>query len=265
MSNRKNKPLLTARQLVMKMRDEKGITFKYTTEDRAEAYIKDVNNYLRTAAYRQNYQKHTKGSDKGKYIDLDFAYLQELSTIDMHFRFTISKMCLDTEHAMKVNLLTSIEKDSTTDGYDIVASFLGKNPNILKGLMIRSTAPFTGELLQKYFTLQSVYNPVKQKNENQITAYNDCPAWVLVELLTFGEFCNFYEDYYLSRNAQMIPKAVINLVRSLRNGTAHNNCILANLSQKTSGIPSCISQMAAQIPGIGSTQRKKTLRNTPYA
>lgn len=245
------------------MRDEKGITFKYTTEDEAKAYLTNINNYLRTFAYCQNYQKHTKGPDKGKYIDLDFAYLQELSTIDMHFRFIVSKMCLDIEHAMKVNILADIETDTTTDGYDIVASFLEKNTTVLKSLMTRRTAPFIRKLFQKYFTLQCVYNPVKHKNENQITIYNDCPACVLVEFLTFGEFVNFYEYYYSNRNKQIIPKAVINLVKRLRNETVHNNCILANLKQKTSHVPSCINQMVAQIPGITKIQRKKRLGTHP--
>lgn len=52
------------------MQDEKGITFKYTSEEKAKTYLMDINNYLRTAAYRQNYQKHTCGKNKGKYIKL---------------------------------------------------------------------------------------------------------------------------------------------------------------------------------------------------
>ncbi len=108
MNNRSRKPKKTAHELIMKMRDEKGITFRYTSEQDAETYLDDINNFLRTASYRQNYQKYLNGENKGKYIDLDFAYLQELSTIDMHFRFIISKMCLDIEHALKVTLVKDI-------------------------------------------------------------------------------------------------------------------------------------------------------------
>ncbi|MFQ9877386.1 MAG: hypothetical protein ACLRW4_02630 [Ruminococcus sp.] len=50
MSNKINKPMMTSESLVAKMRDEKGITFKYVTEEKAEAYLTDINNYLRTAA-----------------------------------------------------------------------------------------------------------------------------------------------------------------------------------------------------------------------
>ena len=57
MSNKINKPKKTAAMLVQKMKDELGITFKYADEAEAQVYLSDVNNYLRTASYRKNYQK----------------------------------------------------------------------------------------------------------------------------------------------------------------------------------------------------------------
>lgn len=167
MSNRINKPKQTAAQLIAKMKN-KGITFKYITEEEAAEYLTDKNNYLRTAAYRKNYQKHNKGLNIGKYIDLDFSYLQELSTIDMHFRFLISKMCLDIEHDLKVRMLKDIETNSTTDGYDIVNSFLHQNHYIIGKLEATSTSPFTSDLIQKYFTIQKKYNLKKRKSNRCI-------------------------------------------------------------------------------------------------
>ena len=55
MSNKTDKPKQTAPQLIAKMKS-KGITFKYTTEEKAAEYLTDKNNYLRTAAYRKNFQ-----------------------------------------------------------------------------------------------------------------------------------------------------------------------------------------------------------------
>ena len=211
------------------MKIQKGINFKYTSEADAENYLTDVNNYLRTAAYRKNYQKHTKGINNGKYICLDFAFLQELSTIDMHFRFIVSKMCLDIEHDLKVKMLKDIENDSSTDGYDIVKHFLDQNAYIIVKLEANSASPFTSDLIYKYFSIQRIYNAAKQKKENKIVSYDDCPAWVLLEMLTFGDFIKFYEFYYSYRNFPKLSTPVINLVKSLRNGAAHNNCILADL------------------------------------
>lgn len=261
MSNRINKPKQTAAQLITKMKN-KGITFKYITEEEAAEYLTDKNNYLRTAAYRKNYQKHNKGLNIGKYIDLDFSYLQELSTIDMHFRFLISKMCLDIEHDLKVRMLKDIETDSTTDGYDIVNSFLHQNHYIIGKLEATSTSPFTSDLIQKYFTIQKKYNLKKRKKENQIAAYNDCPIWVLFEMLTFGDFIKLYNFYYSTRDNK-ISCSIINLVKSLRNGTAHNNCILYNLAHGTSYAPSEISRAIAMIPSINKSQRQKKLSCRP--
>ena len=132
MSNKINKPMMTSESLVAKMRDEKGITFKYVTEEKAEAYLTDINNYLRTAAYRQNYSKYTRGVNTGKYINLDFTYLQEMSIVDMHFRFLINRMCLDIEQALKVKLVKDVSNDANADAYKIVENFLSKIYNIIK-------------------------------------------------------------------------------------------------------------------------------------
>ena len=145
----------------------KGVTFKYSTEEKAAEYLTDKNNYLRTAAYRKNYQKYNNGSNIRKYIDLDLSYLQDLSTIDMHFRFLVSKMCLDIEHDLKVRMLKDIETDPTTDGYDIVNVFLSHNNYIIGKLEATSASPFISDLIHKYFTVQRVYNSQKEKKKTR--------------------------------------------------------------------------------------------------
>lgn len=262
MSNKSDKPKQTAPQLIAKMKS-KGITFRYITEEKAAEYLTDKNNYLRTAAYRKNYQKYNNGPNIGKYINLDFSYLQEFSTIDMHFRFLISKMCLDIEHDLKVQMLKDIETDATTDGYDIVNAFLTQNNYIISKLEATSASPFTSDLIHKYFTVQRTYNHQKGKKENKIITYNDCPAWVLLEMLTFGDFIKFYEFYYSTRSYTKISSSVINLVKSLRNGAAHNNCILADLAHGTSHAPAEISQSIAKISSISTKQRQKKLSCRP--
>ena len=110
MSNIETKPVLTSAQLIQKIKDEKGISFCIVSEKQAEKYLFNVNNFLRTASYRKNYQKYQKGYNTGKYIDLDFAYLKELSTIDMHFRMEVIHLCIDIEHDLKVKILQEVEK-----------------------------------------------------------------------------------------------------------------------------------------------------------
>lgn len=263
MKNKYSKPKQTAQQLISKMCDEKGISFHYTSKAEAEYYLENINNYLRTASYRKNYQTYQNGSNRNKYISLDFSYLQELSTLDMHLRFIISKMCLDIEHDLKVKTLKDIEKDPSTDGYDVVRDFLDQNTYIIGKLEANSVSPFTSDLVHKYFTIHQIRNTTRQKFENKIVAYDDCPAWVLLELLTFGDFIRFYEFYYTSRSFTKLPTPIINLVKSLRNAVAHNNCILADLAHGTSRAPSQISQEIAKITSINSNQRKKKLSCRP--
>ena len=146
MNLKSNKPKQTAKQLIQKMKEDKGIQFKYISAEDAESYLDNHNNYLRTTSYRKNYPKHTKGIHRGKYIGLDFSYLKELSIIDMHFRFLLFKMCSDLEHSLKVQMLKDIEYDNSTDGYDIVVSFLSQHSYIINKLEKTINSPFTKDL-----------------------------------------------------------------------------------------------------------------------
>lgn len=262
MSNRGEKPKKTASALVHKMRDELGITFCYTSESEAKAYLTDVNNYMRVAAYRKNYQKAIRGANTGKYVHLDFAYLQELAVIDMHFRFLVMQMCSDIEHALKVQLVADVEQNDATDGYDIVADFLQQNPVIVRKIESTVASPFTTDLVHKYFPTQTVFNPQKQKNETRIISCSDCPVWVLAELLTFGDFLYFYEFYYAS---PQITRALNNMVKSLRNAAAHNNCILADLNRSGVRPPRELTAAVAGIPEINVHMRKARLSSRPTA
>ena len=258
MGNKDDKPKLMSYELVNKMKNEKGIRFEIVSEDYAAFYLENINNYMRTTAYRKNYQQYLNGKNKGKYIDLDFAYLKELSTIDMHFRFLVTKMCLDIEHALKVQILKDIENNGTTDGYDIVKDFLELNTYIIKKLEATNSSPFTSNLIHKYFTLSK-----NSKGKNTITGYDDCPIWVLLELLTFGDFIKFYDYYHSLGNFVRISKPVINLVKNIRNGAAHNNCILTDLSPNSSKPPAEIKEVVSKINAINQNQRKKKLSSRP--
>ena len=61
MDNRVEKPKKGMNQLVSEMKDSRGISFNYFNESDAVNYLTNVNNYLRTAAYRKNYLKYKNG------------------------------------------------------------------------------------------------------------------------------------------------------------------------------------------------------------
>ncbi len=256
-SNRNDKPKLTAVNLVKKLEEEKGIAFIEMDKAEAITHLLKSNNYLRTASYRINYAKNKEG----KYVNLDYAYLVELSKIDMYLRSYLLKMSIDFEHALKVDLLAKIEANDNENGYDIVDEFLDKYPFVKQNLAKKSTAVFTGDLINKYFILNK-----KDDYIFEIVAC-DCPIWVLVEIITFGELIKLYNFYY-ERNphkeAKRLPSNILNIVLSLRNACAHNNCILRDLHEgdKTYSPPTISKFVAKNIP-VGKAQRNRKLSSRP--
>ena len=79
------KLLKTSDELISHMKI-KGIKFDIVKEEEAKIFLQNNNYYMKLASYRANYDKR---KSNGEYINLDFAYLRELSTIDMHLRYLI--------------------------------------------------------------------------------------------------------------------------------------------------------------------------------
>ena len=82
------KALLTAQELVAHMK-KKGIGFTIVNEENAEDFLQHHNYYLKLASYRENYKKYSTGDKAGQYVNLEFAYLKELSTLDMYLRYLV--------------------------------------------------------------------------------------------------------------------------------------------------------------------------------
>lgn len=61
--------------------------------------------------------------------------------------------------------------------------------------------------------------------------------WVFVELISFGDLtylCEFYKELY---GEEIVDNKFMNLVRDLRNASAHSNCLINKLSKKIQGVP----------------------------
>lgn len=257
---------LSASELVNKMKDEKVITFKYVKEEDAETYLEGVNNYFRTACYRKNFAKYSSGLKQGKYINLDFLHLQELSVLDMHFRHLVYKMCLDIEHALKVHIVNFFDRQDI-DEYRYVNSFLNSSryDYIKQNIRRLRKSTYCRKLVNRYFIFDQQIGEVECQN---------CPVWVLVEILTFGDLINFYffcqeklrnefqNDYLrISESDLLDQKNIINLIRSLRNGCAHNNCLFENLKYDvTVRPPRILKERIELISSISRSARQKRLR-----
>ena len=93
--NRLKRLKLNIDEQIAHMRDENGIKFNLVTENEARLFLLNSTYYFKLKAYAKNFEKYATGAKCGNYIDLEFAYLQDLSTIDMHLRKFIIKSSLD--------------------------------------------------------------------------------------------------------------------------------------------------------------------------
>ena len=119
--NRNNKPMLSVSQQIDHL-EKKGVMFNlYAVED-AKNYLRYNNNYFKLTSYRKNYDKYQGGDKDGKYVNLDFAYLKDLSIIDMKLRYLLLQLALDIEHYAKLKILRLIEENDE-DGYSICEEF----------------------------------------------------------------------------------------------------------------------------------------------
>ena len=224
---------------------EKGITFQCVTEAEAAEFLAENTYYMKLAAYRENYRKYEAGARAGQYRDLDFGYLKELSTLDMHLRYFVLQMCLDIEHAIKVQLIRQITEDEGEDGYEAVKHFLKQNGNIniLSRIQRKKSGEYCRGLIEKY--------------------YPYFPAWVFVEVISFGTLIYFYEDYMNEHGYPIMNNKLINTVRDLRNAAAHSNCLMNRISKKLEPSKQLLVEVTNFIkgmPDISQSARRKNLR-----
>ena len=209
------KPMLNSVQLIKHMQD-KGIQFNITTTSEARYMLDNINYYFKLASYRVNFPK---GPD-GKYLNLDCAYLTDLASIDMQLRDYLLDLSLDIEHGIKVMLLHLMSEDPNEDGYQIVRDFKQHFPKQYHHTMI----DFKNNRYE-----QDMY----EKHHNNI------PAWVLMEIITFGSLSQIVDLYY-SKHPYKRIKPIHNHLKfskNIRNACAHSNPLLLNLFSEREFLP----------------------------
>lgn len=215
------------------------------SEEEAKEFLSQNNYYMKLASYRTNYEKNKEGKKDGQYQSLDFGYLQELSTDDMHLRYIVLEMCLDIEHAIKVRLIREITNNPQEDGYNIIRKFLAKDDNlkVLKAIKSHKSGEYCKDLIDKY--------------------YPYFPAWVFVELISFGTLlylCEFYCEMY---GVEIVNHVFMNIVRDFRNASAHSNCLINKLREKMdeSKQPhNDVVEFVKQMPDISDTSRTNNFK-----
>ncbi len=205
----------------------KNIKFEKCSEKDAEIYLRENNNYYNVTSYKNNFVKYQCGKQQGKYIDLDFAYLKDLSIIDYRTRLVLFKMIIDIEHYLKIRILNTIEDIVDEDGYKIVNLYLEKDfydEKWPKRVHESIRKKVTNEYYQKIFSKYDLDKDTKIEN---------IPIWEFLEIITFGELINFFAfftKYYQLEDNQYI--FILREVNKLRNAVAHNSCVLSELAKK---------------------------------
>jgi abortive infection bacteriophage resistance protein len=200
---------LTIEEQIEHMKSDLGISFEIVNEQSAKIFLSHHNYYFRIKAFAKNFEKYKSGLDKGKYVNLEFAYLQELSIIDMYFRKLILDITLDIEHALKTRLLFDFS-NSRQDGYLIIEKFLKNNKKVESDLTRKKR-------------FNSAVRDLIEKYDGQFA------LWNIVEVLNFADFLQLFDLFYkMESNPIELSKALWS-VRILRNAAAHNNCLLNTL------------------------------------
>lgn len=206
-----DKVKLTVDEQITDMRT-KNVQFEICSIEDAKKFLKYNNYYFKLKSYARNYVVNPQTK---KYYNLDFAYLVELSKLDMHIRKIILEMSLDVEHYLKVRLMNDLSNNPLEDGYNIVEVFLQYNPSAQEDIKRKaSTYSFCSDLAEKH---------LNQYNEPEKLA-----VWNIVELLSFGNFMELYTVYYQTyKSFNYIP--YLKSIKFIRNAAAHNNCLLSSL------------------------------------
>lgn len=133
---------LTVDQQVEHLRGS-GVRFELCSEGEARAFLSERNFFFKVKAYDNNFDKYTDEGhpDLGKYVDLDFAYLVELSRLDRALRSCAMADALDIEHYLKVRLNAAVSGDGDADGYDVVEGYLAASA-VVAAVDLLITLPF---------------------------------------------------------------------------------------------------------------------------
>lgn len=234
--------LRSAQELITEMQ-EKNIKFNICNEKEAENFLKQNTYYKKIASYMNNF--HTiKVEGKIKYTDLDFAYLVELSTLDMEFRFLVMQMCLNVEHAVKVSIINKC-LEYHEDGYKVMEQYFQNNSqkeDKKREIVSKGSNSYCKDLI--------------------LNNQGEMPIWVFMEIISFGELCHFYR--FLCNKKGYITNSEVELlyaVRDFRNAAAHNHCLF---SQLISSDARAITQITKYVSGIANTtknERKNRLQS----
>lgn len=240
--NGMRRPSITVDEQISLMKNH-GIRFECCDEANARDFLENRTYFFKLKAFENNFTK----SD-GRYLNLDFDYLKDLSIIDYHLRELLNFLSLNIEHSIKTRFNKLIMNDLTEDGYSIVA--------LLDPEGKYQFSDFGPDSKYK----KSVYT------EGLIRKYCPDPAiWHLWETFSFYELVNAYEAYLKNRHIDDKACNLLNSVRFLRNASSHSNCLLIGIGKNinpTIYMKNCLKELT-RLLGLKDTPLYDPLREYP--
>lgn len=236
----------------LKNLEDKNVQFNIISKEEAREYLRNNMYYFKLKSYEKSFEYNVS---KNQYINLEFAYLVELSKLDMYLRELIIRISLHTEHFLKVKLIDDLTKNEKEDGYHIVRELFSKYPFMVEHINQKKYNSACADLIHKY--------------------ENEWAAWNLIEVLSFGDFIKLYELYYSLYPGQ-VNEVVSDLIwplKFIRNASAHNNCLLNTLrkpyvythlydkKRKTIIRNKRLVSLLSSVPAITKNNRKKKITN----
>ena len=202
---------LTVPEIISYCKETLGITFNIKSEEEVAVFLAKHNYFFRLKQYA-DFGEKTKS---GKFINVDFGQMVELSTVDMFLRKLILKMTLDFEHYLKVKIINDSQENPSDDGYAVVENFL-ETHNRVRHLIenLNNSSNFYN---------RQVFDKYKEKTS----------VWSIVEMLGFSDFIDFYAHYYQYFHLKCEYTPHFDSVRRLRNAAAHNTCMISNLKPQS--------------------------------
>lgn len=241
---------LKAPEELIEQMKTRNIKFDLMNEQDAISFLEKSTYYKKVSSYKNNFLYAIKDGHKS-YYDLDFAYLRELSTIDMHLRKVIIHACLNIEHSVKLRIINACQRNNY-NGYEIADEFLSTYPNVRNNVHQNAANSYCSDLITNYT--------------------NRIPIWIFVEVISFGDLCKLFKfltdkdifgDHTKSQQTDNV--SILYAVHHLRNAAAHNHCILRDLRyQKNVTAIHEISTFVSRVSEINNDPRRKALTTKVY-
>ncbi|MBE6949399.1 MAG: Abi family protein [Ruminococcaceae bacterium] len=191
-----------------------NIKFHYISENDAVQIMKTEYSASKLMAYAPLFDKYRATEKQGQYIDLDFAYLYDLASLDSQLRKLVICMCLDIEQMLKTRLIADA---SCIDSKGVVKEFVQENT----------------------IFFNTVYSPENMdhvfKRMTRDTTIEELSVSDFLEVIQFGTIQRFVRFFYDQFAPDLYGKAYapferyLDSVRRIRNSSAHNNGLISEL------------------------------------